>query len=63
MKKKLLSYLFLLPQISQHCKLFHFFNVEEKNLANFKKIIELFTQKIAQTSQKYGLGIWDPENT
>jgi hypothetical protein len=35
----------LKPQISQNCKLFHFINVEEKNLANFKKIIEIFTQK------------------
>jgi hypothetical protein len=42
-KKSLLSYLFF---ISQNCKLFYFINVEEKILANFKKILELFTKKI-----------------
>ncbi len=33
-------------------KIISFFNVEEKNLANFKKIIELFTQKIVKKLSK-----------
>ena len=44
--KKICCTFILKPQISQNCKLFHFINVEEKNLANFKKILDFFTQKI-----------------
>ncbi len=66
--KKFVIIPFLWPQISQHCKLVHFFNVEEKNLANFKKIIELFTQKIVTKLSKIwvrdpGSEIRDPEKT
>ncbi len=31
--------------------------------ANFQRIIELFTQKLSLSSQKYGFGIRDPEKT
>jgi hypothetical protein len=47
-----------LPQISQNCKLFHFLNVEENNLANLKKIIDLFTQQIVKKLSK--IWIRDP---
>ena len=34
--------------------------LKKKILANFQRIIELFTQKIVTNSQKYGFGIRDP---
>jgi hypothetical protein len=38
--------------------------VLKKNIwANFQRIIELFTQKLSLSSQKYGFGIRDPEKT
>jgi hypothetical protein len=40
------------------------FEVLKKNIwANFQRIIELFTQKLSLSSQKYGFGIRDPEKT
>jgi hypothetical protein len=41
---------------------FNYFNFEmlnKKIWANFQRIIELFTQKLSLSSQKYGFGIWD----
>jgi hypothetical protein len=32
-------------------------------LPNFQRIIEVFTQKLSPSSQKYGFGIQDPEKT
>jgi hypothetical protein len=37
--------------------------LKKKFVANFQRLIELFTQKMALSSQKYGFGIWDPEKT
>jgi len=36
---------------------------EEKNWANFQRIIELLPKKLSLNSQKYGFGIRDPEKT
>ncbi len=44
-EKNLLSYLFLLPQISQNCKLFYFWHAEEKNLGHFSKNYRTFCPK------------------
>ncbi len=39
------------------------FGVLKKNIwANFQRIIEFFTQKLSQSSQKYGFGIRDPRS-
>ncbi len=43
--KNLLSYLFLLLQISQNWKLFYFWNAEEKNLGQFSKNYKTFYPK------------------
>jgi len=40
---------------------FIFEMLKKKILANFQRIIELFTQKLSLSSQKYGFGIRDPE--
>ncbi len=45
MKNFFLSYLFLKTQISQHGKLFYFWNVEEKNLSQFSKNYRTFYPK------------------
>ncbi len=37
--------------------------LNKKIWANFQKVIKLFTQKLSPSSQKYGLGIRDPEKT
>jgi hypothetical protein len=37
--------------------------LKKKIWANFQRIIELFTQKLSLSSQKYGFGIRDPEKT
>jgi hypothetical protein len=37
--------------------------LKKKIWANFQRIIELFTQKVSLSSQKYGFGIRDPEKT
>jgi hypothetical protein len=37
--------------------------LKEKTCANVQRIIELFTQKLSLTSQKYGFGIRDPGKT
>ncbi len=53
---------FLLPQISQNCKLFYFWTgTKEKVLSQFTTnyITTLLTQKLFLSSQKYGFGIWD----
>jgi hypothetical protein len=42
----------LQPQISQNWTLFKFWSAEEKNLVNFQRIIELFTQKIVTKLSK-----------
>ncbi len=39
-------------------ELFYFWNVEEKNLGHFQRIIELFTQKIVTKLSK--IWVWDP---
>jgi hypothetical protein len=67
-KKNLLLYFFLLPQISHNWKLFYFWNAKEKIWANFQRIIELFTQKFVTKLSKIwvwdlGSGIRDPEKT
>jgi hypothetical protein len=36
--------------------------LKKKILANFQRIIELFTQKLSLSSQKYGFGIRDPRS-
>jgi hypothetical protein len=46
-------------------KILHYFSFEvlkKKIWANFQRIIELFTQKVSLSSQKYGLGIRDPRS-
>jgi hypothetical protein len=42
---------------------FIFEKLKKKSWANFQRIIELFTQKLSLSSQKYGFGIRDPEKT
>ncbi len=42
---------------------FIFEMLKKKILANFQRITELFTQKLSLSSQKYGVGIRDPEKT
>ncbi len=37
--------------------------LKKKIRPNFQRIIEIFTQKLSQSSQKYGFGIRDPEKT
>ncbi len=37
--------------------------LNKKIWAKFQRIIKLFTQKLSPSSQKYGLGIRDPEKT
>ncbi len=44
-------------------KLFKLWNAEENNLGQFSKNYRIFTQKLSQSSQKYGFGIRDPEKT
>ncbi len=44
-EKNLLLYLFLKPQISQNCKLFYFWNAEEKNFSQFSKNYRAFYPK------------------
>jgi hypothetical protein len=57
----------LLPQISQNCKLFYFWNADEKNWASSHRIIERFTQKlVTELSQIWDLGsgknlFWIPD--
>ncbi len=58
-EKKLVVITFLVPQISQNCKLFNFCNVEEKNFGQFSKNYITFYPK---NSQKYGFGILDPRS-
>ncbi len=54
----LLSYLFLLPQISHNLKLFYFWNAEEKNLGQFSKNYSTFYPTICHwSSLKYKFGI------
>jgi hypothetical protein len=53
-----MSYLSLLPQISQNCKLFNFFNAEEKNLGHFSKNYRTFYPKIVTMLSK--IWVWDP---
>ncbi len=57
-EKNLLSYLFLQQQISHNWTLFYFWNGEEKNLGQFSRIIEFFTQKIVTKLSK--IWVWDP---
>jgi hypothetical protein len=56
-EKNMLSYLFLKAQISQNCKLCYCGTCAEENLSKLKKNVELSTQKLSLSSQKYGLGI------
>jgi hypothetical protein len=42
---------------------FIFETLKKKVWANFQRIIELFTQKLSLSSQKYGSGIRDTEKT
>jgi hypothetical protein len=37
--------------------------MKKKIWVNFERIIELFTQKLSLSSQKYGFGIRDPGKT
>ncbi len=46
------------PKIENY---FIFEMVKNKMWANYQRIIELFTQKLSLSSQKYGFGIRDPE--
>jgi hypothetical protein len=55
-KKKILSYLFLKPQIPQNEKYFIF----EKILVSFQRIIELFTQNFVNMLSNDGFGIRNP---
>jgi hypothetical protein len=41
---------------------FSFEVLKKKIWANFQRIIELFTQKLSLSSQKYGFGIRDPRS-
>jgi hypothetical protein len=57
-KKKLVVIPFFVgKKISQNCKLFYFWNAEEKSWANFQRIIEIFTQKIVTKLSK--IWVWD----
>jgi hypothetical protein len=56
-KTNLLSYIFFVNTNFTKLQIISFCNVEEKNLANFKKIIELLPKKLSQSSKEYGLGI------
>jgi hypothetical protein len=48
----------MLPQISQIANYFSFEVLKKKILANFQKLIELFTQKIVNKLSK--IWVWDP---
>jgi hypothetical protein len=62
-KKNFCHTFFLSPQISQNCKLFYFWNAEEKNVGQFSKNYRTFLPKnLSLSSQKYGFGIWDPRS-
>jgi hypothetical protein len=52
-----------LPQHHKTENYFIFELVKKKIWANLQIIIELFTQKLASSSQKYRIGIRDPEKT
>jgi hypothetical protein len=49
--------LFLLPKISQNCKLFYFGNAEYEIWANFQRSIELFTLIFVNKLSK--IWVWD----
>jgi hypothetical protein len=66
-KKNLLSYIFFRSHKFHNIELFYFWNVEEKNLGHFERIIELFTQNIVTKLSKIwvwdaGSGFRDPES-
>jgi hypothetical protein len=58
-ERNLLSYLFLLPQISQFCKIFYFWNAEEKKN---KELWNFLPKKLSLSSQKYGFEIRDRDS-
>ncbi len=61
--KKICCHNFLCSQ--KFHKIANYFSFEvpkKKNLGHFQRIIELFTQKIVKSSQKYGFGIRDPRS-
>ncbi len=56
--KKFVVITFLKPQISQNCKLFYFWNAEEKKFGPiFKELENCLPKKLSLSSQKYGFGI------
>jgi hypothetical protein len=62
-KKNLLSYLFCSHKNHKIENYINFELVKKKLWANLQRIIELSTQKLSLSSQKYGFGIRDPEKT
>ncbi len=63
-KKNLMSYLFVQPQISQNCTFFQFRSAKEKKFGPiFKELQNFLPKKMSLSSQKYGFGIRDPEKT
>jgi hypothetical protein len=53
-KKKFVVIPFFVATNFTTLQIISFFNVEEKNLANFKKIIELFTQNCHKALKNMG---------
>ncbi len=60
-KKNLLQNFLCSHKFYKIANYFSFEVLKKKIWANFQRIIELFTQKIVLSSQKYGFGIRDPE--
>ncbi len=60
--KKFVVIPFSVPQISQNCKLFYFWNAEKKFGPIFKELYNFLfkTLPLTLSSQKYGFGIRDP---
>jgi hypothetical protein len=56
-EKKILSYLFMQPQISKNLSYFSFEVLKKKICANFQRILKLFTQKIVTKLSK--IWLWD----
>jgi hypothetical protein len=62
--KKIFCHTFLCSHKFHKIENYFSFEVLKKKIwANFQRIIELFTQKLALSSQKFGFGIRDPEKT
>jgi hypothetical protein len=61
-EKKFVVIPLLYPQISHNCKLFYFWNTEEKNLGQFSKNFRTFPKNLSLSSQIYGFGIRDPRS-